>query len=59
MKLRELTLVTIITERLLRDEIIDRLKKLGYQVTLFLTLLEKGQEEFALVTGRVRMLKLR
>lgn len=29
MKLRELTLVTIITERLLRDEIIGRLKKTG------------------------------
>ena len=29
MELRELTLVTIITERLLRDEIIDRLKETG------------------------------
>ena len=29
MGLRELTLVTIITERLLRDEIIDRLKETG------------------------------
>lgn len=29
MELRELTLVTIITERLLRDEIIDHLKETG------------------------------
>ena len=29
MELRELALVTIITERLLRDEIIDRLKETG------------------------------
>ena len=29
MELREFTLVTIITERLLRDEIIDRLKETG------------------------------